>query len=181
MQVGKSVFKPIYEWMAVIMKRIAICPGSFDPVTYGHIDIIRRAAMLFDEIIVVVASNPDKKRYFTAQNRLEFLKESLIDIANVSVDVWDGLTAEYARKTKAVAIVRGLRAMTDFENEFQLAMTNKKLYPDGDTVFLTTKLEYLYMSSSMVRQLASFDGDTREFVPPCVSRAFEAQKKKLKK
>ncbi|HOP10587.1 MAG TPA: pantetheine-phosphate adenylyltransferase [Oscillospiraceae bacterium] len=155
------------------MKKIAICPGSFDPVTYGHIDIIRRAASLFDEVIVVVANNPDKKRHFTAQQRLEFLKESLSDISNVSVDVWDGLTAEYARKVGAAAIVRGLRAMTDFENEFQLALTNKKLYPDGDTVFLTTKLENLYMSSSMVRQLAGFGGDTTEFVPPCVSAAFK--------
>ncbi len=160
------------------MKRIAICPGSFDPVTNGHIDIIRRAAGMFDEIIVVVADNPDKKRHFTAQQRLEFLKESLSGIPNVSVDVWDGLTADYARQKNAVAIVRGLRAMTDFENEFQLALTNKKLYPDGDTVFLTTKLEYLYMSSSMVRQLAAFGGNTEEFVPPCVYRAFEAEKNK---
>ena len=160
------------------MKRIAICPGSFDPVTYGHIDIIRRAAGMFDEIIVVVADNPDKKRHFTAQQRLEFLKESLADIPNVTVDVWNGLTADYARQKNAVAIVRGLRAMTDFENEFQLALTNKKLYPDGDTVFLTTKLDYLYMSSSMVRQLASFGGDTAEFVPPCVNKAFKAEKKK---
>lgn len=159
------------------MKRIAICPGSFDPVTYGHIDIIRRAAGMFDEIIVVVADNPDKRRHFTAQQRLGFLKESLCGISNVSVDVWNGLTADYARQKKAVAIVRGLRAMTDFENEFQLALTNKKLYPDGDTVFLTTKLEYLYMSSSMVRQLAAFGGDTTEFVPPCVSAAFNNEKK----
>ncbi len=157
------------------MKRIAIFPGSFDPVTNGHIDIIRRAATLFDEIIVVVASNPDKKRFFTAQQRLAFLKESLVDIPNVSIDIWDGLTADYARQKNAVAIVRGLRAVTDFENEFQLALTNKKLYPDGDTVFLTTKLEYLYMSSSMVRQLAGFGGDTHDFVPPCVSRALSKQ------
>lgn len=160
------------------MKRIAICPGSFDPVTYGHIDIIRRAAQMFDEVIVVVASNPDKKRHFTAQQRLGFLKEALCNIRNVSVDAWNGLTADYARKVGAVAIVRGLRAMTDFENEFQLALTNKKLYPDGDTVFLTTKLDYLYMSSSMVRQLASFNGDTTEFVPPCVSAAFKTERKK---
>lgn len=160
------------------MKRIAICPGSFDPVTNGHIDIIRRAAAMFDEIIVVVADNPDKKRHFTAQQRLEFLKESLCGIPNVSVDVWDGLTADYARQKNAVAIVRGLRAMTDFENEFQLALTNKKLYPDGDTVFLTTKLEYLYMSSSMVRQLAAFGGNTEEFVPPCVNKAFLKEKKR---
>ncbi len=159
------------------MKRIAICPGSFDPVTYGHIDIIRRSAVMFDEVIVVVADNPDKKRHFSAGQRLEFLKESLSDIPNVSVDVWNGLTADYARQKNAVAIVRGLRAMTDFENEFQLALTNKKLYPDGDTVFLTTKLEYLYMSSSMVRQLASFGGDTRDFVPPCVAKAFENERK----
>jgi pantetheine-phosphate adenylyltransferase len=160
------------------MKRIAICPGSFDPVTYGHIDIIRRAAGMFDEIIVVVADNPDKKRHFTAQQRLEFLKESLSDIPNVSVDVWNGLTAVYARQKNAVAIVRGLRAMTDFENEFQLALTNKKLYPDGDTVFLTTNLDYLYMSSSMVRQLAAFGGETAEFVPPCVTKAFEIERDK---
>ena len=154
------------------MGRTAICPGSFDPVTYGHIDIIHRAAALFDEVVVVVANNPDKKRHFSVQQRVAFLRQSLSDIKNVSVDVCDGLTADCAREKGAVAIVRGLRAMTDFEYEFQLALTNKKLYPECDTVFLTTRAENLYMSSSLVRQLAGFGGDTSEFVPPCVGEAF---------
>ncbi len=160
------------------MKRIAICPGSFDPVTYGHIDIIRRAAQLFDAVIVVVASNPEKKRHFTAAQRLAFLKEALCDLPNVTVDIYDGLTADYAREKGAAAIVRGLRAMTDFEYEFQLAMINKKLYEGCDTVFLTTRSENLYMSSSIVRQLAGFGGDISDFVPPCVCAAFAAEQRR---
>lgn len=163
------------------MKRIAIFPGSFDPVTYGHIDIICRAALLFDELIVLVAGNPDKKRHFTVEQRLGFLRESLKSIPNVRVDAYNGLTADYARRENAVAIVRGLRAVTDFEYEFQLALTNKKLYDGCDTVFLTTRAENLYMSSSLVRQLASFGGSVNDFVPPCVSAAFEAENTGSKK
>lgn len=161
-------------------KKIAICPGSFDPVTYGHIDIIRRAAGLFDEVIVLVANNHEKKRHFSAEQRLAFLREALADIPNVTADTYDGLTADYAREKGACALVRGLRAMTDFEYEFQLALINKKLYEECDTVFLTTRSENLYMSSSLIRQLASFGGNITEYVPPCVCRAFEEEKKNKK-
>lgn len=153
--------------------RTAICPGSFDPVTYGHIDIIRRASVLFDRLIVVVANNAEKKGCFSIEQRVSFLREALKDLKNIEIDSWSGLTAEYARQNGAVAIVRGLRAMTDFEYEFQLALTNKKLCPDCDTVFLTTSAEYLYLSSSLVRQLARFGGDVSEFVPPCVVKGFQ--------
>lgn len=158
------------------MKRVAICPGSFDPVTYGHIDIFKRAAELFDEVYILVASNREKHCHFTAQQRLDFLSESVNGIPNLFADIYDGLTADYARQKNAVAIVRGLRATTDFEYEFQLALINKKLYPDCDTVFLTAAKENMYMSSSIVRQLASFDGDISEFVPQCVISAFKDKK-----
>lgn len=152
--------------------RTAICPGSFDPVTYGHIDIIKRASVLFDRLIVVVANNAEKKGCFSIEQRVEFLRQALADLPNVEIDSWSGLTAEYAKSRGAVAIVRGLRAMTDFEYEFQLALTNKKLTPECDTVFLTTSAEYLYLSSSLIRQLAGFGGDISEFVPPCVVEGF---------
>lgn len=152
--------------------RVAICPGSFDPVTNGHLDIIKRAAAMFDKLIVVVAYNPDKKNCFTVAERVGFLKEALAELPNVEVDSWTGLTAEYAQSHNAVAIVRGLRAMTDFEYEFQLALTNKQLFPACDTVFLTTNAKYLYLSSSLVRQLSGFGKDITSFVPPCVAEAF---------
>lgn len=152
--------------------RIAICPGSFDPVTYGHIDIIRRASAMFDRLIVVVACNADKKSCFSVEERVRLLRESLDGLPNVEVDSWPGLTAEYARLHHAVAIIRGLRAVTDFEYEFQLALTNKKLNPDCDTLFLSTSAQYLYYSSSLIRQLAGFGKDVSEFVPPCVAEAF---------
>jgi len=149
-------------------ERIAICPGSFDPITLGHLDIIRRAASMFDKLVVVVMTNPAKKCSFTSEERREMIEKSVEDIPNVEVDCYDGLLAEYAGIKKACAIVKGLRAMSDFEYEFQMALTNKKLNPDVETLFLTTKAENMYLSSSMVRLIASMNGDITEFVPQVI-------------
>ncbi|MDY5007399.1 pantetheine-phosphate adenylyltransferase [Candidatus Allofournierella merdipullorum] len=146
-------------------KRIAICPGSFDPITKGHLDIIRRAANLFDEVIVLIMVNYTKTNTaFTAAERVEMARRVTADIPNVRVDYYAGLLADYARQQGACTLVKGLRAVTDFEYEFQMALTNKKLYPNLETLFLTTDIQYMYLSSSVVRQVASFGGDISEFV-----------------
>ena len=143
---------------------IAVCPGSFDPVTLGHIDIIRRAARMFDVVIVAVMTNPAKTPSFTAEERVDFLKRVTKEIPNVQIDCFDGLLAEYTREKNAAAIVKGLRAVSDFEYEFQMSLTNKKLNPQVETVFLTTSAEYMYLSSSIVKQVSSFGGDISCFV-----------------
>lgn len=158
--------------------RIAICPGSFDPITLGHLDIIRRAAQLFDKLIVLVADNPAKTTLFSAEERLSFIKENILELPNVEVETYCGLIADYARSNHAIAIVRGLRAMTDFEYEFQMALTNKKLYPEGETVFLTTRAENLYLSSSLVKQLARYGGEVSDVVPAVVNKALNEKFKK---
>ena len=148
-------------------KRIAICPGSFDPITKGHLDIIRRAANLFDEVIVLIMVNYTKTNTaFTPEERVEMARRVTADIPNVRVDYYAGLLADYARKQGACTLVKGLRAVTDFEYEFQMALTNKKLCPNLETLFLTTDIQYMYLSSSVVRQVASFGGDISEFVCP---------------
>ena len=149
-------------------KRIAICPGSFDCITMGHLDIITRAAAMFDEIIVVAMNNAKKSYTFTPQERLDMIKKSTADICNVRVDLYDGLLADYAAKNNACAIIKGLRAMSDFEYEFQMALTNKKLNPEVETLFLTTSAQNMYLSSSMVKQIASMGGDVSDFVPPVI-------------
>ncbi|MCQ2450532.1 MAG: pantetheine-phosphate adenylyltransferase [Clostridia bacterium] len=147
-------------------EKIAICPGSFDPITFGHIDIIQRAALMFDEIIVVIMKNISKTSgSFTPEERKEFILKCVGDIPNVRVDIYDGLLADYARQKNACAIIKGLRAMSDFEYEFQMALTNKKLNPEVETIFLTTSAENMYLSSSMVKQIASMGGDISDFVP----------------
>lgn len=143
----------------------AVCPGSFDPVTVGHLDIIRRASLMFNKVIVVVMSNTAKQPMFTAQERVDLLRQVTADIPNVTVDTYGGLLADYTRQVGAGAIVKGLRAMSDFEYEFQMALTNKKLNPNTETVFLTTSAENMYLSSSMVKQIASMGGDVSDFIP----------------
>ena len=145
----------------------AICPGSFDPVTLGHLDIIRRAASMFDRVIVAVMGNYAKTPCFTAQERVTFL-ERAIDLPNVEVDAFDGLLADYARQVGAVAVVKGLRAVSDFEYEFQQSLANKKLNPELETIFLNTNSKYMYLSSSIVKQIAAFGGDIADFVPPAI-------------
>ncbi len=148
--------------------KTAVCPGSFDPVTHGHLDIIRRASELFDKVIVVVMTNNAKSPVFTKEERVELIRRCVADIPNVEVELFDGLLADYVKEKQAVAIVKGLRAMSDFEYEFQMALTNRKLCPQAETVFLTTRAEHMYLSSSLVRQVAQLGADITEFVPACI-------------
>ncbi len=147
------------------MNNTVICPGSFDPVTLGHIDIIKRASKMFDKVIVAVLVNMSKTPSFTIDERIAFLEKVVGDIENVEIVGFSGLLADYAKERGAKAVVKGLRAMSDFEYEFQMALTNKKLNPELDTVFLTSDSQYMYLSSSMVKQVASLGGDISFFVP----------------
>lgn len=148
----------------------AIYPGSFDPVTYGHIDIIKRAATIFDELTVAVLNNNVKTPLFSVEERVNMLKEVCKDIPNVKVDYFSGLLVDYAKDTHTDVIIRGLRAITDFEYELQMAQTNRKICEDIDTIFLTTSLEYAYLSSTTAREVAFYGKDVDIFVPPCVAR-----------
>ncbi|MCG8402208.1 MAG: pantetheine-phosphate adenylyltransferase [Firmicutes bacterium] len=148
--------------------RIAIYPGSFDPVTNGHLDIIERAATLFEKLIVAVSLNPGKNQLFTVEERLEMLYEVTRGLTNVSIDSYRGLTVNYACANKAQAIIRGLRAISDFENEFMMALTNKKLQSAVETIFLMTRAECSFISSSAVKEVASFGGCVKDLVPPLV-------------
>lgn len=148
--------------------KTAICSGSFDPVTLGHIDIITRASKMFDHIIVAVLTNMNKTPCFTVEERMKLLQESTAELKNVEVMSFDGLLADFAAQQKATTIIRGLRALSDFEYEFQMALTNKKLNPELETAFLTTRSEYMFLSSSIVKQVAQLGGDISSFVPECV-------------
>ncbi|MDE5819677.1 MAG: pantetheine-phosphate adenylyltransferase [Lachnospiraceae bacterium] len=150
--------------------KIAVYPGSFDPVTYGHLDIIRRAARMFDELTVSVLNNKAKTPLFSAEERVRILEEATKEFPNVKVDSFTGLLIDYAREKDIHVSVRGLRAITDFEYELQIAQTNKKLSGGSlDTIFLTTSLEYSYLSSSSVKEIAYFGGDISQCVPPFVA------------
>lgn len=148
-------------------KRIAVCPGSFDPVTLGHLDIITRASKLFDKVIVLVSINKSKSSTasFTVTERMEMILKATEKMDNVVVDCFDGLLADYLKINNVTAIVKGLRAVSDFEYEFQMALANRKLYDDAETVFLTTTGENMFLSSSVVKEIASFGGDITAFVP----------------
>ena len=148
--------------------KIAIYPGSFDPITLGHLDIIRRSAPCFDRLFVCVMVNCDKKPMFSPEQRLELIRRSVADLPNVEAELYSGLLADYARTRKATVLVKGLRAVSDFEYEFQMSLTNKKLNPELETVFLTTSAENMYLSSSIVKQIAMFGGDISDFVPACI-------------
>ena len=145
--------------------RIAVGPGSFDPITMGHLDGITRASAMFDKLIVVVMNNASKDYTFSPDERKEMIEKCISDLPNVQVDLYDGLLAEYAARQNACAIIKGLRAMSDFEYEFQMALTNKKLNPNVETLFLTTSAQNMYLSSSMVKQVAGMGGDVSDFVP----------------
>jgi pantetheine-phosphate adenylyltransferase len=157
------------------MQRIAIYPGSFDPVTYGHIDITKRGLKLFDRIIVAILHNPGKKSLFTLDERLEMLHESMAGIENIEFDTFDGLLVDYAQQRGAHAILRGMRAVSDFEYEFQLALMNRKLNRDVETVFLMTALRWIFTSSSIIKEAARFGGDVSDMVPPGVNRRIKAK------
>lgn len=147
----------------------AIYPGSFDPVTNGHMDIIKRASKMFDKLTVVVAQNANKPSgCFTPVERMELLRRSTADLPNVSVDLCSGLLADYAKENEIAVIVKGLRAVSDFEHEFQQALTNKKLNHELETVFVAAEAEYMFLSSSVVKQICMFGGDISEFVPNAV-------------
>ena len=146
----------------------AIYPGSFDPVTFGHLDIITRSAKLVDELIVGVLVNNAKSPLFSVEERVKILEKTVENIPNVKVIPFEGLLVEFVRKMEAQMVVRGLRAITDFEYELQMAQTNHKLEPELETIFLTTSLEYSYLSSSTVKEVAAFGGDISQFVPHIV-------------
>lgn len=148
--------------------RTAICPGSFDPVTIGHLDIINRASKIFDKVVVAVLHNPRKSAVFTDAERVEMLESVVNHLPNVEVISHYGLLADLADEIGANVIVKGLRAVSDFEYEFQMALANRKLNPEVETMFLTTSAENMFLSSSVVKQIASFGGDISSFVPPAL-------------
>jgi pantetheine-phosphate adenylyltransferase len=156
----------------------AIYPGSFDPVTYGHIDLIKRAQEIFSEVIVAVVHNPYKKPIFSVKERVALLKKATVRLEGVTVTDFDGLVVDYARKQKAKVLIRGLRMISDFEYEFQMALTNRRLAPDIETIFLMPQESYSYLSSRLLKEAASLGADLSSFVPDFVEKAL---KKKLRK
>ena len=155
--------------------KIAIYPGSFDPVTSGHLNIIRRAANIFDRLIVCVMVNSGKKPMFTQDERVEFIRRVTQDIPNVEVDSSDELLAEYAKRKGSCVIIKGLRAGSDFESEFQMALINHKINPELDTMFLTAEHQHMYLSSSIVKELGRFDVDLADFLPEQIIPDFKAR------
>ena len=159
------------------MKR-AIYPGSFDPVTNGHLDVVERARKLFDEVIVAVANNDGKQPLFSLDERLDFLKQTLGKLDNVRIAHFNGLLVDFARAQEAIAVIRGLRAISDFEFEFQMALMNRKLEAAVETIFLMPKEEYTYLSSRIVKEIARLGGDVSKFVAAPVAKALAAKLKK---
>ena len=155
----------------------AVCPGSFDPITNGHVDIIKRAAELFDEVTVLVVTNPDKKCVFSPEERCELIEKALVDIPGVKVDSFSGLLADYVKQNGICAIVKGIRSSSDFEYEFQMALANRSLAPNAETVFITADPQNMYVSSSLIRQIATFGGDVSDFVPKNIVEEIEKRLK----
>ena len=161
------------------MRKIAIYPGTFDPVTNGHIDILKRALILFDKVVMAIAINPGKEPLFTLEERLTILREIVADIPNAEVDAFEGLLVDYARKCDACAIVRGLRAVSDFEYEFQMALMNRRLNGNIQTFFLMTDLRWIFTSSSIIKEAAQFGGDVRDMVPDIVNHKLKEKFAKI--
>jgi len=159
-------------------KKIAVYPGSFDPITFGHLDIINRALKLFDEVIIAVARNERKSPLFTVEERVDLIKSVIKDSERARVDTFDGLLVDYARSCKAQAIVRGLRAISDFEYELQMAQINRGISREVETVFLMTSVFYSFLSSSIVKEVHSLQGPIDGLVPPLVKKALDAKFKK---
>lgn len=156
-----------------LMGRLAICPGSFDPITFGHLDIIERAAKVFDQVVVTVFNNQSKAPLFTVAERMELLESATEHLDNVSVDSHGGLLMDYAREKKAKAIVRGLRAISDFEYELQITSMNRKLYEEVETFFIMTNNKYSFLSSSMVKEVAQYHANVSDLVPEAVNKALK--------
>jgi len=166
--------------------KIAVYPGSFDPITFGHLDIVARAAAVFDQVYFAVLVNPQKSEpIFATDERLAAIREAVDEscppavAARIAVESFDGLTVDFCRSRNATFVVRGLRAISDFESELQMAHTNRKLAPEIDTVFLMTALEHSYLSSSLVKEIAAFGGDVTQMVPPAVVRRLNARGRSL--
>ena len=162
-------------------QKVALYPGSFDPITNGHLDVLERARAMFDKVVIAVLNNPDKKAFLDIEKRVELIKEATKDMQNVSVDYFNGLTVEYAKSIGAKFLIRGLRTITDFEYEVQLCQTNQVIAPDIDTVFLSTKPEHNFISSSMVRELSHHKTDISKFVPKNVVQYLHNNIKQLEK
>jgi len=155
------------------MCQTAIYPGTFDPITYGHIDLIKRAQEIFPEVIVAVAHNPHKKPLFSVKERIRMLKKAAAGLKGVTISDFDGLVIDYAHKHKAKVLIRGLRMLSDFEYEFQMALTNRKLSPDIETIFLMPQECYSYLSSKLLKEAASLGADLSSFVPSFVEKALK--------
>lgn len=154
-------------------KKLAICPGSFDPITNGHLDIVRRGAKIFDEVIIAIFNNSSKTPLFTIEERIDLITQSVSDIPNVKVDVSDGLLVDYANDKNAHAILRGLRAISDFEYEMQITSMNRKLNQEIETFFMMTNNQYSFLSSSIVKEVAKYHGNINGLVPPLVEAALK--------
>jgi pantetheine-phosphate adenylyltransferase len=155
--------------------KLAVYPGSFDPITFGHLDIIDRALKVFDGVIVAVARNSEKNSLFTVQERIDLISEILADRPQAQVDTFDGLLVDFVRQRKATVIIRGLRAVSDFEFEFQLAQMNRSITKEVETLFMMTSIPYSYLSSSIVKEVSSLNGPVDKLVPPLVKAALDAK------
>jgi len=162
-------------------QRTAIYPGTFDPITYGHLDIIERAVRIFDKVIVAVADNVSKSPLFSIEERVEMIRDSVRDIPRVEVDAFHSLIIDYCHKRGATALIRGLRAISDFEYEFQMALINRKIGEDVESVFLMPKEKYTYLSSSMIKEIAAFGGDVSCFVPDSVQKRLKEKNTEMNK
>jgi pantetheine-phosphate adenylyltransferase len=154
---------------------IAIYPGTFDPITNGHVDLVSRASKLFDKVIVAIAINPGKTPTFNLNERIDLAQQTLAEMTNVEISGFEGLLVDVAKQKNANVIIRGLRAVSDFEHEFQLASMNRKMEPDVETLFLTPAEQFAYISSSLVREIASLGGDVSDFVAPCVAAKLKSK------
>ncbi len=163
------------------MKKRAVYPGTFDPVTYGHVDLIKRAARIFDEVIVAVAENAEKSPLFSTEERIAMLQQATRGIKGVVIDSFDELMVDYVQKQNCSVVIRGLRMISDFEYEFQMALTNRKLNKDVEIIFMMPKESYSFLSSKLTKEMALYDADLSEFVPPFVAKKLSVKVRELKK